>query len=44
VISLRILRNEVKEVKKGSECGILLEPNFVVEEGDDVVSYKIEKY
>lgn len=44
VTSLRVLKNEVKEVKKGFECGILMEPNVVVEEGDDIVSYKIERY
>jgi len=44
VVSLRVLKDEVKEVKKGSECGILIEPNFEVQTGDSIVSFKIEKY
>ncbi|HOY46968.1 MAG TPA: translation initiation factor IF-2, partial [Candidatus Dojkabacteria bacterium] len=44
ITSLRVLKDEVKEVKKGIDCGILIEPNVAVEEGDDIVSIKIERY
>lgn len=38
-------KNEVKEVKKGMECGLLLNPVIDgIEEGDFVVAYRIEKY
>lgn len=43
VTSLKQLKSEVKEVKKGTECGILIEPAIAVEEGDFIVSFKVEK-
>jgi len=43
IIELRILKNAVKEVDKGKECGILLEPNIEVADGDEIVAFKIEK-
>lgn len=43
ITELRILKNVVKEVEKGKECGILLEPNITLMEGDVVVAFKVEK-
>jgi translation initiation factor IF-2 len=40
---LKKLKNEVKEVKKGEDCGIMIDPNIDIEEGDEIVCYKIEK-
>ncbi|KKQ34826.1 MAG: hypothetical protein US52_C0045G0001, partial [candidate division WS6 bacterium GW2011_GWA2_37_6] len=31
------------EAGKGQECGILIEPQIDLEEGDEVVCYKIER-
>jgi translation initiation factor IF-2 len=43
ISSLRVLKNEVKEVKKGLECGIILDTKIEgVEEGDEVVAYRVE--
>lgn len=43
--SMRLGKNEVKEVKKGQDCGFLLEPKIEdLHEGDLVVAFKIEKY
>ncbi len=43
--SIRQGKNEVKEVKKGSECGFLLKPTIEeLEEGDKIVAFRIEKY
>jgi len=47
ITSLKQNKNEVKEVKKGIDCGILIEPQTEVEgmeEGDEIVLYKIVKY
>lgn len=45
ITSLRVLKNEVKEVKKGQECGIIIDPKVSeIQEGDEVVAYKIERY
>ena len=45
ITSLRVMKNEVKEVKKGSECGIIIDPKVSeIQEGDEVVAYKVEKY
>lgn len=44
IIELRKLKKEVKEVKKGEECGIKLSPDFEIVEGDEVVCYKVETY
>lgn len=43
ITSLKKGKNDVKEVTKGIECGIFLEPNIEVEEGDEIVCYKVEK-
>ncbi|GAB4285591.1 MAG: hypothetical protein Kow0081_3490 [Candidatus Dojkabacteria bacterium] len=44
VISIRQGKNEVKEVKKGQECGMLLNPSIEeLEEGDIIVAYRVEK-
>lgn len=43
ITSLKKGKNEVKEVKKGEECGIMLEPNFEIKEDDVVVCYKEEQ-
>lgn len=43
ITSLKKQKNEVKEVKKGEECGIMLEPNFEIKESDVVVCYKVER-
>lgn len=43
ISSLRKLKSEVKEVKKGEECGILIEPQVDVQEGDEIVCFKTEK-
>lgn len=41
---LKYLKEEVREIKKGQECGILIEPSPAgIEEGDEVVAYKVEK-
>ena len=47
ITSLKQNKSEVKEVKKGIDCGILIEPQSDVEgmeEGDEIVLYKIVKY
>jgi len=42
--ALRYLKDEVREIKKGQECGILIEPAPIgLAEGDEVVAYKVEK-
>ncbi len=43
VASLKQNKDEVREVKKGQECGILLEPQLDLQTGDEIVCYKIEK-
>jgi len=43
ITSLKKAKEEVKEVKKGQECGILIEPQIDLEKGDEIVCYKIEK-
>lgn len=39
IISLRIGRETVKEAKKDSECGIILEPNLDYKIGDAIISH-----
>ncbi|MCK4947910.1 MAG: translation initiation factor IF-2, partial [Candidatus Aureabacteria bacterium] len=41
--SLKRFKDEVKEVKSGFECGILLEGLNDIKEGDIIESYAIEK-
>jgi len=43
ITSLRLLKAEVKEAKKGQECGILIEPKLAIEAGDDIICVKQEK-
>lgn len=43
ITSLRQGKNEVKEVKKGQECGIQLTPEVEIEDGDELVCFKVEK-
>lgn len=44
ISSLREGKNEVKEVKKGLECGIIINPQVEeIQEGDEVVAYKVER-
>lgn len=43
VTSIRMKKEEVKEVKKGLECGILLDTKIEgVEEGDELVAFRVE--
>ncbi len=45
IASLRIKKDEVKEVKKGLDCGIIIEPKIEgLQEGDIVVAFKVETY
>jgi translation initiation factor IF-2 len=41
IVSLKCLKNDIKEAKKGTECGIILEPAVQFEKGDFVVCYKV---
>jgi translation initiation factor IF-2 len=42
--SLRLLKDEVREIKKGQECGILIDPQPTgIAEGDEIVAYKLER-
>jgi len=43
ITSLKKGKEEVREAGKGQECGILIEPQIDLEEGDEVVCYKIER-
>jgi translation initiation factor IF-2 len=43
IVSLRKLKEEVKEITKGQECGILLEPSLDVQEDDEIVCVKTER-
>jgi len=43
ITSLKSLKQEVKEAKKGSECGILIEPAIPLEENDEIVCIKVER-
>ncbi len=43
ISSLRILKDEVKEAKKGQECGILISPVVTdIQSNDEIVAYKLE--
>jgi translation initiation factor IF-2 len=45
ISSLRVRKDEVKEVKKGLECGIIIDQKFEdIQEGDEIVAYKVEKF
>jgi len=43
ITSLRQQKKEVKEITKGIDCGILMEPKTEIVEGDFIVAYKVEK-
>lgn len=44
ITQLRIHKEEVRDVKKGLECGIMIEPNFDdLQSGDEIVAFKVEK-
>lgn len=43
IVELKKQKNEVKEVKKGEECGVMLEPNIEIKENDEIVCYKQER-
>jgi translation initiation factor IF-2 len=43
ITSLRQQKKEVKEITKGIDCGILIEPKMEIIEGDFIVAYKVEK-
>lgn len=43
VNSLRVLKEQVKQVKTGQECGMVIDPQFEIEEGDKIICYRIEK-
>lgn len=43
ISSVRVLKDEVKQVKKGQECGVQIDPQVEVEEGDVIVCYRIER-
>lgn len=44
ITSLRIRKDEVREVKKGLECGIVLDNKVEeeVQEGDEIIAFKLE--
>lgn len=43
IILLKQHKKEMKEVKKGQDCGIMLEPNLKIEKDDEIVCFKLEK-
>lgn len=43
ITMLRKNKDEVKEVSVGSDCGILVEPQFDFQTGDKIFAFKIEK-
>jgi len=43
IISLKYLKEEIHEAPKGSECGILFEPELDIQKDDEIVCFKIEK-
>ncbi len=43
ITSLRKAKNEVKEAQKNTECGILIHPKVEIEEGDEIVQFKVIK-
>jgi len=43
VTSLKVLKDDVKEVRTGQECGIIIDQKFDFEEGDKILAFKIEK-
>lgn len=43
IVSLKQLKSDVKEIRKGQDCGIIMEPQFAIQPGDQIVCFKIEK-
>jgi translation initiation factor IF-2 len=44
IAQLKILKNEVKEVKKGQECGIMIIDKIEgIQAGDEIVAYRVER-
>lgn len=44
ISSLKILKDEAKEAKKGQECGIILSPRVTeIQAGDEIVAFKLER-
>jgi translation initiation factor IF-2 len=43
IVSLKQGKEDVKEVKKGMECGIMLAENVELNTGDEIICYKIVK-
>ncbi|MEI7603861.1 MAG: translation initiation factor IF-2 [bacterium] len=43
IVSLRHLKDEVKEMSVGAECGIVLDPGFDIQTGDKMIVFKMEK-
>lgn len=43
ISSLKKKKDEVKEIHKGEECGIMIDPQLEVQEGDEIVLYKVVK-
>lgn len=43
IVSLKHIKDEVKEATMGTECGVLLEPNLEMQEGDTLVCYRVKK-
>ena len=41
--SLKVLKENAKEVKKGGDCGIILEDYDELQKGDLVVSYEVKE-
>lgn len=45
ITSLRMGKQEAKEVKKGLECGIIIDPKVLdIQEGDEVIAFRVEVY
>jgi len=43
ILALKIVKEDVSEVSKGSECGVSVEANFKIKEGDTIEFYKKEE-
>jgi len=43
IVVLKHNKQEVKEAQKGSDCGIMIEPQIELEVDDEIVCFKIEK-
>lgn len=43
IVSLKHRKEEVREAQKGTECGILIEPQIDIEKDDEIICFKKEK-